>query len=100
MVDGLVGLMGIVIPYMLPLVLLLEVLEQSGIMHRIAFVVDRDFHRLGLHSGVAVPFLLGLGRNVPAITSVAQTTHGREHVLASALITFVPCSACSAIILV
>jgi len=98
-VDGLVGLIGIVIPYMLPLVLLLEVLEQSGIMHRIAFVVDRGFHHLGLHGGVAVPFLLGLGCNVPAITSVARTTRGRERVLASVLITFVPCSARSAIIL-
>ncbi len=98
-VDGLVGLIGIVVPYMLPLVLLLEGLEQSGIMHRIAFVVDRGFHRLGLHGGVAVPFLLGLGCNVPAISSAARATSGRERVLASLLITFVPCSARSAIIL-
>ena len=98
-VDGLVGLIGIVVPYMLPLVLLLEGLEQSGIMHRIAFVVDRGFHRLGLHGGVAVPFLLGLGCNVPAISSAARATSGRERVLASVLITFVPCSARSAIIL-
>ncbi len=98
-VDGLVGLIGIVIPYMLPLVLLLEVLEQTGIMHRIAFVVDRGFHHIGLHGGVAVPFLLGLGCNVPAITSAARATTGRERVLASLLITFVPCSARSAVIL-
>ena len=97
--DGLVGLIGIVVPYMLPLVLLLEVLEQSGIMHRIAFVVDRGFHRLGLHGGVAVPFLLGLGCNVPAITATARTTEGRERVIASLLITFVPCSARSAVVL-
>ncbi len=98
-VDGLIGLIGIVVPYMLPLVLLLEALEQSGIMHRIAFVVDRGFHRIGLHGGVAVPFLLGLGCNVPAISSVARATTGRDRVLASLLITFVPCSARSAIIL-
>jgi len=98
-VDGLIGLIGIVIPYMLPLVLLLEALEQSGIMHRIAFVVDRGFHRIGLHGGVAVPFLLGLGCNVPAITSAARATNGRDRALASLLITFVPCSARSAIIL-
>lgn len=97
--DGLIGLVGIVVPYMIPLVLLLEGLEQAGIMHRIAFVVDRGFHRLGLHGGVAVPFLLGLGCNVPAITGAARATAGRERVLASLLITFVPCSARSAIIL-
>jgi len=98
-VDGLIGLVGIVVPYMLPLVLLLVALEESGIMHRIAFVVDRGFHRIGLHGGVAVPFLLGLGCNVPAISAAARVTSGRERVIASVLITFVPCSARSAVIL-
>lgn len=98
-VDGLIGLIGIVIPYMLPLVMLLVALEQIGIMQRIAFVVDRGFHHIGLHGGVAVPFLLGLGCNVPAISAAAATSKGRERVVASLLITFVPCSARSAIIL-
>ncbi len=97
--DGLIGLVGIVVPYMIPLVLLLVVLEEAGIMHRIAFVVDRGFHHLGLHGGVAVPFLLGLGCNVPAISAVAKSSHGKERLVASLLITFVPCSARSAIIL-
>ena len=97
--DGLIGLVGIVVPYMIPLVLLLVALEEAGIMARIAFAVDRGFHRIGLHGGVAVPFLLGLGCNVPAIASVARSTSGRERVAASLLITFVPCSARSAIVL-
>ncbi len=97
--DGLVGLVGIVVPYMIPLVLLLVALEESGIMHRVAFVVDRGFHRVGLHGGVAVPFLIGLGCNVPAISAAAATSSGRERVVATILITFVPCSARSAIIL-
>ncbi|WP_374244971.1 FeoB small GTPase domain-containing protein [Zoogloea sp.] len=97
--DGLVGLVGIVVPYMLPLVLLLVSLEESGIMHRVAFVVDRGFHRIGLHGGVAVPFLLGLGCNVPALSAVAASSSGRERIVASLLITFVPCSARSAIVL-
>ncbi len=98
-VDGLIGLIGIVIPYMIPLVMLLVALEESGIMQRIAFVVDRWFHHLGLHGGVAVPFLLGLGCNVPALSAAAGATSGRERVVASVLITFVPCSARSAVIL-
>ncbi|MGE5241040.1 MAG: FeoB small GTPase domain-containing protein, partial [Bacteroidota bacterium] len=97
--DGLIGLIGIVVPYMIPLVLLLVALEESGIMQRIAFVVDRGFHHLGLHGGVAVPFLMGLGCNVPALSAAARTTQGRERLIASLLITFVPCSARSAIIL-
>jgi len=97
--DGLIGLISIVVPYMIPLVLLLVALEQAGLMARIAFAVDRGFHRIGLHGGVAVPFLLGLGCNVPAISSAARATRGRERVAASLLITFVPCSARSAIVL-
>jgi len=97
--DGLIGLVGIVVPYMLPLVLLLVALEATGVMQRIAFVVDRGFHQIGLHGGVAVPFLTGLGCNVPAISAAAKVSSGRERVIASVLITFVPCSARSAIIL-
>ena len=97
--DGLIGLTGIVVPYMIPLVMLLVTLEEAGLMQRIAFVVDRGFHRIGLHGGVAVPFLLGLGCNVPAISGAGPATRGRRKVIASVLITFVPCSARSAIIL-
>jgi ferrous iron transport protein B len=97
--DGLIGLVGIVIPYMIPLVLLLVWLEEAGIMQRIAFVVDRGFHKIGLHGGVALPFLLGLGCNVPAISGAAAVAGGRDRIVASLLITFVPCSARSAIIL-
>ena len=97
--DGLIGLIGIVVPYMLPLVLMLVALEESGIMHRIAFVVDRFFHSIGLHGKVAVPFLLGLGCNVPAIAATKGLSSGRDRVVSSLLITFVPCSARSAIVL-
>jgi ferrous iron transport protein B len=98
-VDGLIGLAGIVFPYMIPLVILLVALEEAGIMQRIAFVVDRGFHRLGLHGGAAFVFLLGLGCNVPAIAGAAKLAPGRERVIASVLTTLVPCSARSAIIL-
>ena len=97
--DGLIGLIGIVVPYMLPLVLMLVALEESGVMQRIAFVVDRFFHYIGLHGKVAVPFLLGLGCNVPAISAAGSVVTGRDRVVSSLLISFVPCSARSAIIL-
>ncbi len=97
--DGLVGLAGILVPYMIPLVLVLIALEQSGIMARIAFSMDRFFHRIGLHGDVALPLLLGLGCNVPAISAVAARSSGAERLIASVLVAFVPCSARSAIIL-
>lgn len=97
--DGLIGLVGIVVPYMIPLVLVLVALEHAGVMARIAFTVDRAFHRVGLHGAVAVPFLMGLGCNVPAISGVARSTRGRERLAASLLVVFVPCSARSALVL-
>jgi ferrous iron transport protein B len=48
---------------------------------------------------VAVPFLVGLGCNVPAISAAATSGSRRERIVASVLVTFVPCSARSAIIL-
>ena len=97
--EGLIGLVGIVVPYMLPLVLLLVTLEETGIMHRIAFTVDRGFHYIGLHGQVAIPFLMGLGCNVPAISAAASVGSRRERVVSAILLTFVPCSARSAILL-
>jgi ferrous iron transport protein B len=84
---------------MLPLVLMLVALEECGVMQRVAFMVDLFFHRIGLHGKGAVPFLLGLGCNVPAIAATKNVVGGRDRVVASLLITFVPCSARSAIIL-
>jgi ferrous iron transport protein B len=97
--DGLVGLAGIALPYMFPLVLLLVALEQGGIMPRIARVIDRSFHRMGVHGGVSVALLTGLGCNVPAVSGAAAITRGRERFIAATLAAFVPCSARSAIIL-
>lgn len=98
-VDGLIGLVGIFVPYMIPLMLLLVALEQAGIMQRIAAVIDRGFHQIGLHGAVSVAFLTGLGCNVPAIAAIARLQEPRERVIASLLVTFVPCSARSAIVL-
>jgi len=84
---------------MIPLVLLLVALEQAGVMARIAFAADRFFHRVGLHGDVALPLLLGLGCNVPALCAIGSSARGRSRTVASMLVTFVPCSARSAIIL-
>ncbi|GAB4215561.1 MAG: ferrous iron transport protein B [Rhodoferax sp.] len=99
MLDGVIGLLGIALPYMIPLVMLLALLERSGLMHRVAFVVDRGFHQFGLHGGVALPFLMGLGCNVPALAATAAVTQGRDRIVASLLVTFLPCSARTAILL-
>ena len=61
--------------------------------------MGNDRRIVGLHGGVALPFLLGLGCNVPAIAGAAAVASGRDRIVASLLITFVPCSARSAIIL-
>jgi len=58
--DGLVGLVGIVVPYMVPLVVLLVTLENPGSCTGWPSSSTHGFHRIGLHGGVAVPFLVGL----------------------------------------
>jgi ferrous iron transport protein B len=97
--DGLIGLTGIVVPYMLPLVLLLvsagggRIDAARRLRRRPRLPPDRSPRRR------RCAFPLGLGCNVPAISGVARITRGRERVVASMLITFVPCSARSAIML-
>lgn len=97
--DGLVGLLGILVPYMIPLLVLLVLLEQAGVMARVGFALDRFFHRIGLHGDVALPLLVGLGCNVPALSAMGAIPRARERTIGSLLVTFVPCSARSAIIL-
>ena len=88
--DGLVGLVGIVVPYMIPLVLLLVALEQCGILPRIARVIDRAFHRIGAHGGVA-PFSPASFATCRDLERGGDDEWPRAPV-ATVLTTFVPCS--------
>jgi ferrous iron transport protein B len=62
-------------------------------MTRAAFLADNAMHRLGMHGGAVIPITLAFGCNVPAIMSTRLLHSRRERIIASFLVTMVPCSA-------
>ncbi|HOW86473.1 MAG TPA: ferrous iron transport protein B [Candidatus Aminicenantes bacterium] len=99
LVQGVGGGIGIVLPYFLPLLLLMAALEDSGYLARAGFLLDAFMHRIGLHGKSVSPFILGFGCNVPAIVSTRGLESRRDRVLTSILIPFIPCSARTTIVL-
>ncbi len=70
LVDGIIGGVGGVIvflPNILILFFFLSLLETTGYMARVAFIVDKLMHNVGLHGRSFIPLLMGFGCNVPAI---------------------------------
>jgi ferrous iron transport protein B len=91
--QGVVAGMGIVLPYLIPFLLGLGLLEDIGYMSRVAFLMDALMHRIGLHGKAIVPFILGYGCNVPAVMSTRTLEDPKERFVAAALATLVPCAA-------
>jgi len=94
--EAIVGGVGFVITFV-PLIgtiyFLLALLEMSGYMPRIAFLMDRFMHRLGLHGKGMIPLLLGFGCNVPAIIATRTLENKRDKLLVMAMIPFMSCPA-------
>lgn len=97
--DGVVAGAGIVLPYLVPLLLLLAIYEDSGILPRIAFMVDGLLHRVGLHGKSVMPLILGFGCNVPAVMATRNLKNAQDRFITMLVIPFVTCSARSVIIL-
>ncbi len=96
--EGIGAALAVGIPYVLTFYFVLALLEDSGYLNAAAFLSDRTMHRFGLHGRAVIPIVAGLGCNVPAIMGTRVLATRRERVLASTLITLVPCSARSAVI--
>lgn len=75
-----------VFPYFVAFYLVFGILEDSGYLPRLAVVLDRSFHRLGLHGYSSIPVMLGLGCKVPAFLSARMLGDRREKVLTITLI--------------
>ncbi len=91
--QGVIAGLGIVLPYLVPFLLGLGLLEDIGYMSRVAFLMDALMHRIGLHGKAIVPFILGYGCNVPAVMSTRVLDDPKERFVAAALATLVPCAA-------
>ncbi len=95
---GIFGGVAIVLPYLLPFLVGLALLEDSGYLPRVAFLMDNVMHLLGLHGKSIIPFILGYGCSVPAVMSTRILESPRDRLVVSMLATLIPCSARSVII--
>jgi ferrous iron transport protein B len=95
---GVNAALSVGIPYVFTFYLVLSVLEDTGYLNAVAFLTDPFMHRLGLHGRAVIPLVAGAGCNVPAIMGTRVLTTTRERILASVLVTLVPCSARTAVI--
>jgi ferrous iron transport protein B len=96
--GGFVAGVTLVIPYVVPFYLMLAALEDSGILTRVAFMLDNAMHQIGLHGKAIIPIILGYGCNVPAIYTTRIMSNRRERLMAGLAITFAPCAARTIII--
>lgn len=90
---GIIGAVGIVMPYFLPLVFLNSMLEETGYMSRIVLLIDNLMHKIGLHGKSIIPFIMGLGCSVPALYSTRMMENRTDRLITAILIPFIPCSA-------
>ncbi len=96
--EGLMGGITIALPYILPFYFILGVLEDSGYITRVAYLMDRFMHIIGLHGKAFIPCMLGIGCNVPGCLGCRIMERQRDRTLAIFVITLIPCTAQSIII--
>lgn len=97
--TGLFVPLAIVLPFVLAFYFWLGILEDLGYLPRLAVLLDRIMHRVGLHGWAVIPNLLGLGCNVPGILSTRVLEDRRARLIASTLVSIaVPCGALQAMI--
>jgi len=83
-----------VLPYIVAFYLVLSFLEDSGYLPRLAVLIDKLMHSVGLHGMAIVPMLLGLGCNVPGALATRVLETKRERFIAATLMAIaVPCMA-------
>ncbi len=95
-IDGVfagVGSMLSFLPIIVVLFFFLAILEDTGYMSRVAFVMDKLLRRIGLSGRSFVPMLIGFGCSVPAIMSTRTLSSERDRKMTMLLIPFMSCSA-------
>ncbi len=97
--EGLIAGTTIALPYLLPFYLMQYILEDSGYLSRIAFLMDNLMHKMGLHGKAFIPVMLACGCNVPACLGCRIMETDRERLIATFVVTLVPCAATSVVIL-
>ena len=95
-IDGIFAGVGSVLsflPIIVTLFFFLSILEDSGYMARVAFVMDKLLRKIGLSGRSFVPMLIGFGCSVPAIMATRTLSSNRDRKMTILLTPFMSCSA-------
>mgnify|MGYP000750825623 FL=1 len=95
-IDGICNGVGSVLsflPVIVTLFFFLSLLEDSGYMARVAFVMDKLLRKIGLSGRSFVPMLIGFGCSVPAIMSARTLSSERDRKMTIVVTPFMSCSA-------
>ncbi len=96
LLDGIIGGVGGVIvflPNILILYAFISFMEDSGYMARVAFIMDKMMHKMGLHGKSFIPLVMGFGCNVPAIMSTRIIESKSSRLITILVNPFMSCSA-------
>ena len=94
--DGIITGVGAVItfvPQLMVLFFFISILEDSGYMARVAFMMDRIFRHFGMSGKSFIPMVVGLGCSVPGIMATRTLENERERKLTAVLTPFISCGA-------
>lgn len=95
-VDGVIaGVGGVIVflPNILILFFFISLMEDTGYMARVSFIMDKLMHRIGLHGKSFIPLLMGFGCNVPAIMATRTLENRKDRVMTMLIAPFMSCSA-------
>lgn len=98
-IEGIVAGVTIALPYIIPFYFILSILEDSGYLARIAFLMDSAMHKIGLHGKGIIPLMLGFGCNVPACLGCRILETKREQLICAFVTSLIPCSARTVVIM-
>lgn len=96
LVDGIIAGVGSVmvfLPNILILFLGMSFLEDTGYMARIAFLMDKLMHKMGLHGKSFIPLLMGTGCTVPAVMAARNLESEKDRILTILITPLVSCGA-------
>lgn len=95
-VDGIIGGVGgvlVFLPNIACLFLAITILEDSGYMARVAFIMDRAMRKIGLSGKAFIPMILGFGCNAPAIMGTRTLENEKDRLAAILINPFMSCAA-------
>ncbi|MDD5727362.1 MAG: ferrous iron transport protein B [Victivallales bacterium] len=96
LVDGIIaGVGGVIVflPNIIFLFLAIAILEATGYMARVAFIMDRLMNKIGLHGKSFIPMLIGFGCSVPAIMATRTLALRRDRMTTMLVVPLMSCGA-------